>query len=46
MLCVLQVDSWQKEPLRAETSPLPAQAKSKAGREGWGWGRGRRGHLP
>ena len=27
MLCVLQVDSWQKEQLRAETSSLWAQAK-------------------
>ena len=44
MLCVLQVDSWQKEQLRAETSPLAAQAKP-GGRDGGGAGLGR-GHLP
>ena len=39
MLCVLQVDSWQKEQLRAETSPLAAQAKP-GGRDGGGAGLG------
>ena len=39
MLCVLQVDSWQKEQLRAETSCLWAQAKQTLRRwEGVGGG--------
>ena len=38
MLCVLQVDSWQKEQLRAETLALWAQAKQTLRHwEGGGW---------